>query len=260
MRVDVLTVHPGMFQGPLDVSILKRAREKGVLKVNVVNIRDFAEGRHKVTDDEPYGGGCGMVMKPEPIIRALRHIGVLDGERRRGKVILLSAQGTLFHQALAKELAREEWLVLVCGHYEGVDERVAAVADEEISIGDYVLTGGELPALVVLDAVARLVPGVVGKRQSVEAESFQAGVLEGPQYTRPAEFEGRKVPDVLLSGDHESIRRWRRKQALKKTWLARPELFSVAPLTSEDLELLRELTEEAKVPEVSEAHSSESAS
>lgn len=210
-----------MFRGPFDESIVKRAVESGLLRIEIHNIRDYAEGRHKMVDDYPYGGGAGMVMKPEPVFAAVEAV------RREGsRVILMSAQGRRFDQAAAERLSRVDHLVLLCGHYEGVDERVIEhLVDEEISIGDYVLTGGELAAMVVCDAVVRLVPGVLGAEESAQEESFAGGLLEYPQYTRPPHFRGWEVPEVLLSGNHAGIAAWRRTQGLLRTLRRRPELL-----------------------------------
>ncbi|MGE0539152.1 MAG: tRNA (guanosine(37)-N1)-methyltransferase TrmD [Dehalococcoidia bacterium] len=230
MRLDILTLFPDMFAGPLDQSIIKRAREAGVLAIAVHNIRDWAEGRHRVCDDYPFGGGPGMVMKPEPLVSAVEAVTALD--RRRGPVVLLTPQGRVLTQALVRDFATEERLTLVCGHYEGVDERVVEAAiTHEVSIGDYILSGGEPAAWVVLDAVARLVPGVVGSGESLVEESHGAGLLEYPQYTRPADFRGRRVPDILLSGHHAEIARWRRQQRLLRTARRRPDLLPHAEIT-----------------------------
>ena len=221
MRVDVFTIFPGIFEGPLRESLLGKAIESGLVYVRVHDLRDFAIGPHRQVDDEPYGGGPGMVMKAEPVFRAVESLG--EGPKR---VILLSPAGRSLDQALVRELAAETWLVLVCGRYEGVDERVVeGVGAEEISIGDYVLAGGEIPALVVLEAVSRLVPGVVGKEESLREESFEAGLLDHPHYTRPREFRGLSVPEILLSGDHARIAQWRRRAALEKTRRNRPDLL-----------------------------------
>ena len=222
LRVDVLTIFPGIFESPLRQSLLGRAVAAGLLDVRVHDIRDHAHDRHRTTDDEAFGGGPGMVMKPEPIFDAVDALG--DGSKRH---ILLSPAGRRFDQALAAELAREPWLVLICGRYEGVDERVAeGLPAEEVSIGDVVLSGGEIPALVVLEAVSRLVPGVVGNEESLTAESFQQGALDHPHYTRPRSFRGLDVPEVLLSGDHARIAEWRRAAALEKTKRNRPDLVN----------------------------------
>jgi tRNA (guanine37-N1)-methyltransferase len=224
LSVEVLTLFPRMIAAPLEESILGKAREKGLLRVQVTDIREFADGKHRVTDDVPYGGGAGMVMKPEPLVAAI------EAARQRGpgaRVVLLSPQGPRFNQGKAQELASHGALILVCGRYEGVDERVLRWVDEELSLGDFVLTGGEIAALAVIDAIARLVPGVLGNELSTQSESFSGeGLLEGPQYTRPPEFRGLRVPEVLLSGDHEKIARWRQDQAVARTRERRPDLLT----------------------------------
>ncbi|HSJ51686.1 MAG TPA: tRNA (guanosine(37)-N1)-methyltransferase TrmD [Actinomycetota bacterium] len=222
MRIDLLTIFPGIFESPLQESLLGRAIEAGLLDVRVHDIRDHAEGRHRQVDDESYGGGPGMVMKPEPIFAAVEALG--EGPKR---VLLLSPAGRRLDQDLVRELAAEPWLVLICGRYEGVDERVVeGLPAEEVSIGDYVLSGGEVPALVILEAVTRLVPGVIGREESHERDSFGAeGVLDHPHYTRPAEFRGMPVPEVLRSGNHAEVERWRREAALEKTRRNRPDLL-----------------------------------
>jgi len=237
MKFTVLTIFPEMF-APLQESILKRAQNTGKIKIELVDFRTFAQDKHKCVDDVPYGGGKGMVLKPEPIFRAVRSLAPPEGKR---KIILLSPQGKLFRQEIASELALYNDLVLICGHYEGFDERIRSLADEEISIGDYVLTGGELAAMVVIDAVARLIPGVLGKPESFINDSHSEGLLEYPQYTRPAEFEGMKVPPILLSGHHAKIELWRRKEALRRTFLRRPDLFERVAFKPEDYHLLEEL-------------------
>jgi tRNA (guanine37-N1)-methyltransferase len=238
LDVAVLTLFPRMIAGPLSESILGKAQEKGLLRARVVDVRDYAEGKHRVTDDVPYGGGAGMVMKPEPLVLAIE---AARAELPGARVALLSPQGVPFDQRKAEELSRREKLILVCGRYEGVDERVLAYVDEEISLGDFVLTGGEFAALAVIDAVARLVPGVLGNEESPRAESFGRDMLlEAPHYTRPPEFRGQRVPDVLLSGDHARIARWRRREALLRTRERRPDLFRRAPLSDDDLRLLSE--------------------
>ncbi len=220
MKIDVLTLFPGMFVGPLDESIVKRARQAGLVDLQIHNLRDYTHDRHKTVDDRPFGGGPGMLLKPEPIFEATDHL-ASDNTR----VILLTPVGRLFNQGLARELARESHLLLICGSYEGVDERVReAVVDEEVSIGDYVLTNGALPAMVVIDAVTRLLPGVLGDEASSLEESFSQGLLEYPQYTRPAEYRNLKVPEVLLSGNHAEIAKWRREQAQGRTRQRRPDL------------------------------------
>jgi len=248
MRIDVLTLFPEMFSGPLDHSIVGRARERGLLDVRLTDIRDFTTDKHRQVDDAPYGGGPGMVMKPEPIFAAVEAVaGEAGGSRgggRQAHVVLLDPQGRRFTQSRAWELAAKEHLVLICGHYEGVDERVRSIVDEELSIGDFVLTGGELPAMVVIDAVCRLLPGAIGEADSARQDSFEGFVLDYPHYTRPAEFRGMSAPQVLLSGNHEEIRRWRRRQALRRTLERRPDLLAKAPLSEEDRRLLAELRAE----------------
>lgn len=245
MVVDILTLFPEMFTGPFDASIIKRAREKGLVEINLINIRDFSRNKHRTVDDTPYGGGAGMVMAAEPLFEAMDWIRARRGEP--GRVILLCPAGRPFNQEVAAELAREEHLVLICGHYEGIDERVAEhLVTDEISIGDYVLTGGELPAMVVVDAVCRLIPGVLGERASAQEESFADGLLEYPHYTRPREYRGYRVPEVLLSGHHEKIRLWRRRQSLLRTLASRPDLLARASLTGEDRKILASVLEEIK--------------
>ncbi len=226
MKVFVLTLFPGMFDGVLTHSILKRAIDRKSLEVQRYNIRDFTKDKHKMADDLPYGGGGGMVMKPEPIFAAVEHI-VEIHQLQSYKVIYLTPQGTTLTQQVAKTLALEDELILICGRYEGIDERVrVALVDQEISIGDYVLTGGELAAMVLIDAVARMIPEVIGKAQSVVNDSFYGPLLDYPHYTRPQDFRGMAVPEVLLSGDHKKIQEWRRKEALKRTQQRRPDLLS----------------------------------
>ncbi len=261
MRFDVFTLFPSLLTSPLQSSILKRAIEAGRLSVVVHDIRDYASDKHHVTDDLPYGGGGGMVMKPEPVFAAVEDI--LNEEREaksegplhtprsifhipRPPIILLTPQGRLFTQAVARELAAHERIMLICGRYEGVDERVRQfLATDEISIGDYVLTGGELPALVVIDAVTRLLPGVLGDPGATLDDSHADALLEYPHYTRPANFRGQTVPDVLLSGDHAQVDRWRREQSLRRTWERRPDLLPKARLSQADLEFLARLAQES---------------
>jgi len=217
----VITIFPSMLEGFLGESIIRRAREAGLVQIRLVNLRDFTSDRHRTTDDRPYGGGPGMVMKPEPIFRAVEKV-----RSPRCRIILMTPQGERFTQQRAVELSRERHLVFICGHYEGVDERVRqALVTDEISIGDYVLTNGVLAAAVVIDAVVRLLPGALGASEGASDESFASGLLEYPQYTRPAEFRGMRVPEVLLSGNHEAVKRWRREQALKRTAERRPDLI-----------------------------------
>src|SRR5271170_67398 len=221
MKIDVLTLFPAMFAGPLDESIVRRARESGRLDLKIHNLRDWTRDRHKTVDDRPFGGGPGMLLKPEPLFEAVENL-----RREKTRVILLSPSGRKFDQSIARQLAAQNDLLLVTGHYEGFDERVReTLADDELSIGDYVLTNGALPAMVVIDAVARLLPGVLGDDESSHDESFSAGLLEYPQYTRPAEFRGMKVPDVLVSGNHAEIEKWRREQAKARTKEQRPDLL-----------------------------------
>ena len=221
MKIDVLTLFPGMFPGPLDESIIKRACDSGRLRLGIRDLRDYTHDRHRKVDDRPFGGGPGMLMKPEPLFEAVED---MRGEKTR--IILTSPSGRPFRQEIARELASEEHLLLICGSYEGFDERVRkCLADDELSIGDYVLTNGALPAMVIIDTVTRLLPGVLGDDESSVDESFSDGLLEYPQYTRPAEFRGMRVPEVLLSGDHASIERWRREQARLRTAQSRPDLL-----------------------------------
>jgi tRNA (guanine37-N1)-methyltransferase len=241
-RVDVLTLFPEMFRGPLDASIVGLARERGLLDLRVHNVRDWAADRHKVVDDTPYGGGAGMVMKVEPVVAAIDAIRAEAGKTRTAlRAILMSPAGARFDQAAARRLAAEPWLALVCGRYEGLDARVARFVDEELSLGDYVLTGGELPAMVVIDALARLLPGALGAPASAAEESFAGGLLEYPQYTRPRSFRGLEVPEVLLSGHHAEIARWRRREALRRTAERRPDLLARAELTDDDRAFLASL-------------------
>jgi tRNA (guanine37-N1)-methyltransferase len=234
MRVDIVTLFPAMVEPVLSESIIARARSRGLVDIRVVDLRGYAEGRHRVTDDYQFGGGGGMVLKPEPLYAAVEAL-----RTPAAHVVLMDPRGRRFTQAVASELARREHLILLAGRYEGVDERVVeALADETMSIGDYVLTGGELPALVVTDAVTRLLPGALGAAGAAERESFASGLLEPPQYTRPEEFRGRRVPAVLLSGDHARIARWRRVQALWQTWRTRPDLLERAELSADDRRIL----------------------
>jgi tRNA (guanine37-N1)-methyltransferase len=242
VRFDIFTLFPEMFRGPLDESILKRARERGLIEIELHNPRDVTSDRHHVVDDYPYGGGSGMVMKPEPLFAAVERVYVT------GPIILLSPQGRLFTQEVARALAREPRITLLCGHYEGFDERIREhLATDELSIGDYVLTGGELAAMVVVDAVARLLPGVLTPG-STEEESHTTGLLEYPQYTRPPEFRGWRVPDILLGGNHAAVARWRRKEALRRTRERRPDLLARAALSTIDQTLLADIAAEETSP------------
>lgn len=243
MKFDIVTIFPKMVEAPLAEGIVGRAIARGTLDVRVHDLRAFSTDRHRVVDDVPFGGGPGMVLKPEPLFRAVEHIRAARGQG--GAVVLTSPDGTRLTQAVAERLRNLAQVTILCGRYEGVDERVRRhLATDEISIGDYVLSGGELPALVIVDAVARLVPGVVGDEQSVARDSFAGGILDFPQYTRPAEFEGHGVPPVLLSGHHAEIERWRRREALARTLDRRPDLLAAARLGPEDRTTLRELADE----------------
>lgn len=239
IRFDVLSIFPEMFQSPLNFSLLKKAQEKGLIEIGLHDIRNWAYDKHKMTDDAPYGGGCGMVMKVEPVERA---VATVRQNELNPLVVLMTPQGETFNQKTAVELAEYEQLILICGRYEGFDERIREnLVQREISIGDYILTGGELSALVIIDAVARLVPGVLGNEESIETESFSRGLLEYPQYTRPAEYKGWPVPDVLVSGNHAQIERWRRAESLKKTWRRRPDLLEEANLSGEEKQILEKI-------------------
>lgn len=247
MQIDVLTLFPAMFSGYLDESIMQRAQDNGYLIVRLHNIRDWAEGKHRVTDEPPFGGGGGMVLKPGPIFSALESIA--DQGREAGlekpRIVYLSPQGRLLNQSVAQEYSQEAWIILLCGRYEGVDERVCEhLIDDEISIGDYVLTGGELPALVFMDALTRLIPGVLGHAQAATEDSLANGLLEGPHYTRPEVFRGWRVPNILRSGHAAEIRRWRREEALRRTWQRRPDLLLSADLDESDRRFLMTLARE----------------
>ncbi len=263
MHIDIVTLFPNMFVGPFEESIIRRAQEMGALSITIHDLRAYGLGRHRQVDDEPYGGAGGMLLRPEPIVRAVESI--LDRPVFRGAegptvdtstlppIILLTPQGRPLTQHVVKELAAHPRLVLICGRYEGVDERVRQyLVTDEISIGDYVLSGGELAAMVVVDAVARALPGVLGYARAAEEDSFAMGLLEGPQYTRPPEFRGRKVPEVLISGHHARIARWRRKEALRRTWLRRPDLLETAPLSDQDRALLQEIQAEERAKDATQ--------
>jgi len=244
MRIDILTLFPQLFAAPFGGGIFKRAIDAGLVRINLVNIRDYTHDKHHTADDYPYGGGAGMVMKPEPIFEAVDAItAALENKEAAPPVVLLTPQGRLFSQQIALELSLRSHIILICGHYEGIDERVAEhLATDCISIGDYVLTGGEVPALVVADAVLRLVPGVLGSEASPLEESHAGGLLEYPQYTRPPAYRGWKVPDILLSGNHAQIAKWRREQIIKRTLERRPELLDRVELGLEDKRLVERLT------------------
>lgn len=247
IRFDILSVFPGMFTSAFECSLLKKAQEKSLIEIQVHDIRHYAQDRHRMTDDAPYGGGGGMVMKVEPIDLALQAVAP---DRNQALVVLLTPQGETFRQKIAEELAAYPRIVLICGHYEGLDERVREhLADREISIGDYVLTGGELPAMILVDAVARLVPGVLGNAVSAATDSFTTGLLEYPQYTRPAEYGNWKVPDVLISGHHREIEKWRRRESLRRTLKRRPDLLMQAGLSADDLAMIEALRNLPEGPE-----------
>lgn len=250
MRLEVLTIFPEVIECYLKHGVVGKALNKGLAQVKIYNLRDFTTDKHKKVDDYPYGGGAGMVMQIEPLFNALRHI-KSDGNQR--KVILLSPQGRKFNQEVAQEFQREGvCLTLICGRYEGIDERIKAFIDEELSIGDYVLSGGELPALVIIDSILRLIPGALGDEQSAKEDSFMEGFLDYPHYTRPEEFEGMRVPDILLSGDHKKIALWRRREALRNTFQRRPDLLK--NLSGEDMKILKELCSEINKKILEDAH------
>jgi len=257
VKIDILTLFPNMVKGPLKESILKRAQEKRLVRINVLDIRSFTHNRHRTADDAPYGGGAGMVLKPEPIFEAVESIigrsqlagrrsskAISDKAKRATsdkRIVLMSPQGKRFDQGMAKGMAKEKHLIFICGHYEGIDERVKRIVTDEISIGDYVLTGGELASLVVIDALVRLIPGVLGKEESIICDSFYSGLLDYPHYTRPEEYRKMRVPSVLLSGNHGRIARWRRKEALRRTLKRRPDLLEEIKVSNEDRRLIKEI-------------------
>lgn len=242
MRIDVLTLFPEMFPGYVNASILQRAQDAGILQLHLHNIREYAAGKHRVTDEPPYGGGGGMVLKPEPVFAAVEAVLAQDAANNPPPIILLTPQGRVFTQKVAQELAQQPRLLLLCGRYEGVDERVRQhLVTDEISLGDYVLTGGELAAMVVIDAVARLLPGALGAADAPEQDSHATGLLEGPHYTRPESFRGWQAPAVLRSGHAANIARWRRQEALRRTWQRRPDLLLTASLSEEDKQFLATL-------------------
>lgn len=241
MNFDVLTLFPQFFDGFIQHSIIGRAVDKGTIKINLINIRDFAKNKHKQADDYPYGGGAGMVMLPQPLADSIKYA-LSKYEDFKPPVIYMSPQGKVFNQKMAAELSKEKALIFLCGHYEGIDQRIIdKYVDMEVSVGDYVLTGGELPSMIMIDAVARLIPGVLGSFDSVAEESHTDGLLEYPHYTRPQEFEGMSVPDVLLSGNHKEIEKWRRYESIRNTFLKRPDLLKNADLTNEEKHFIVEL-------------------
>ncbi|UQS81599.1 tRNA (guanosine(37)-N1)-methyltransferase TrmD [Bombilactobacillus folatiphilus] len=240
MKIDILTLFPNMFQA-LNESMLGKAQEKNLLQINICDFRQYSNDKHHHVDDTPYGGGAGMLLQPQPFYRAVDAINQDDAGPKR--VILLDPAGQRFDQQLAQELAQEQHLVFLCGHYEGFDYRIEQLATDRVSIGDFVLTGGEMAAMMMIDATARFIPGVLGNGQSAYSDSFAQDLLEYPQYTRPAEYRGMKVPDVLLSGNHQKIAQWRHEQALKRTWLQRPDLLAQAALSSEDQQFLEKLNQ-----------------
>lgn len=239
MRFDIITIFPELFGGVFEFGIIRRAVEAGLIEINLHDLRDYTFDRHRQVDDRPFGGGAGMVMKPEPLFRAIEAVTHNAGQAR---VVMLSPQGRLFTQQVAEEFARREQVVLICGRYEGVDERVVdRLAGDEISIGDVVLSGGEIPAMVVVDAVTRLIPGALGSNESAERDSFADGLLDYPHYTRPAEYRGLKVPDVLVSGHHGEIEKWRRRKAMEKTLSRRPDLLERRALSADERRLIEEI-------------------
>ncbi|OGR25745.1 MAG: tRNA (guanosine(37)-N1)-methyltransferase TrmD [Desulfuromonadaceae bacterium GWB2_53_15] len=239
MKFNILTLFPGMFIGPFDESIIRRGRDKQLIDISLHNIRDYSVDRHQTADDAPYGGGAGMVMKVEPLSACIEHV---KAQHPTSTVVMTSPQGRRFTHKIADELAARDGLIIICGRYEGIDERIRDLyVEDDISLGDYVISGGEIAAMVIVDAVTRLVPGVLGSDESATTDSFCDGLLEYPQYTRPPEFKGLKVPDILLSGNHELIRKWRRNESLRKTRTLRPDLLSDIDLTKEDRKMLAEL-------------------
>lgn len=245
MRIDVLTLFPRMFEGPLGESIIGKAREKELLEINVSNFRDYSDNKHQTVDDYPYGGGAGMLLKVQPVYDNIKAIEEATPETKK-RVILLDPAGKPFDQKMAEEFSTEEHLVFICGHYEGYDERIRSLVTDEVSLGDYVLTGGELGAMVMIDATVRLLPEVLGNQTSAQTDSHSTGLLEHPQYTRPAEFKGMKVPEVLMNGNHKLIEQWQLKESLRRTYQRRPDMLETYPLTAEMQKLLKEIVAEAK--------------
>ncbi len=242
MDIKIFSLFPEMFSGPLGASLLGKARSKDILNIDVINFREYSTNKHRSVDDYPFGGGAGMVLQPEPVISALRDN--LDLNDPDTEIILMSPQGKQFNQEAACELSKKKRLAFICGHYEGFDERIRSFVTQEYSIGDYVLTGGELPAMVMIDAISRLIPGVIKEQESYEEDSFYHGLLEYPHYTRPQSFEGMEVPEVLLSGHHENIRKWRKKESLRRTLLRRPDLLEHYELNKEEAKMLAEIKAE----------------
>ena len=243
MKIDVLTLFPRMFEGPMGESIIGKAVNKGLLEINVSNFRDYSDNKHQTVDDYPYGGGAGMLLKVQPIYDNIKAIEQANPETKK-RVILLDPAGKRFDQAMAEEFSNEEHLVFICGHYEGYDERIRSLVTDEVSLGDYVLTGGELGAMVMIDATARLLPDVLGNQTSAQTDSYSTGLLEHPQYTRPAEFNGMKVPEVLTNGNHKLIEEWQLKESLRRTYQRRPDLLEQLSMTPQMLKLLEEVKKE----------------
>ena len=242
MDIKIFSLFPEMFAGPLGSSLLGKARSKDILNIEVINFREYSTNKHRSVDDYPFGGGAGMVLQPEPVISALRDN--IDLNDPNTEIILMSPQGKVFDQAAACQLSQKKQLAFICGHYEGFDERIRAFVTQEYSIGDYVLTGGELPAMVMIDAISRLIPGVIKEQESYEEDSFYHGLLEYPHYTRPQNFEGMEVPEVLLSGHHENIRKWRKKESLRRTLLRRPDLLEHYGFSKEEEKMMAEIKAE----------------
>ena len=245
MRIDELTLFPRMLEGPLGESIIGKEREQGLLEINVSNFRDYSDNKHQTVDDYPYGGGAGMLLKVQPVYDNIKAIEEATPETKK-RVILLDPAGKPFDQKMAEEFSTEEHLVFICGHYEGYDERIRSLVTDEVSLGDYVLTGGELGAMVMIDATVRLLPEVLGNQTSAQTDSHSTGLLEHPQYTRPAEFKGMKVPEVLMNGNHKLIEQWQLKESLRRTYQRRPDMLETYPLTAEMQKLLKEIEDEAK--------------
>ncbi|MFD2392137.1 tRNA (guanosine(37)-N1)-methyltransferase TrmD [Enterococcus gallinarum] len=250
MRIDVLTLFPRMFEGPMGESIIGKAREKELLEINVSNFREFSDNKHQTVDDYPYGGGAGMLLKVQPIYDNLKAIETATPQTKK-RIILLDPAGKKFDQKMAESFSQEEHLVFICGHYEGYDERIRSLVTDEVSLGDYVLTGGELGAMVMIDATVRLLPEVLGNETSAQTDSHSTGLLEHPQYTRPAEFQGMTVPSVLMNGNHKLIEEWRLKESLRRTYYRRPDMLVDYPLTAEMKKMLQEIAEEASAEDES---------